>query len=219
MKNKNLWESHDLHVQSDTLILTDIFENFRNICLEIYELVLAPLLTTLRLAWQAALLWSFTKVKLDLLGDINMLWVIEKAIRGGICHSIYRYAKVNNQYMKDLNKSEESSYVQYWYINNIYGWTMPQKLPINNFEWIEDTSQLNEDFIKNYNEESEEGYFLEVDVQYLEKLHELHNDSPFLSGRMKIKKGEKLEANLHDKTRCVIHIRSLKQALNHGLVF
>ena len=96
---------------------------------------------------------------------------------------------------------------------------MPQKLPINNFEWIEDTSQLNEDFIKNYNEESEEGYFLEVDVQYLEKLHELHNDSPFLSGRMKIKKGEKLEANLHDKTRCGIHIRSLKQALNHGLVF
>ena len=62
-----------MHVQSDTLILTDIFENFRNICLEIYELVLAPLLTTLRLAWQAALLWSFTKVKLDLLGDINML--------------------------------------------------------------------------------------------------------------------------------------------------
>ena len=96
---------------------------------------------------------------------------------------------------------------------------MSQKLPVNNFELIKDTSQFNEDFIKNYNEESDEGYFLEVDVQYLEKLHELHNDLPFLPERMKIEKVEKLVANLHDKTEYVIHIRNLKQALNHGLVF
>ena len=95
---------------------------------------------------------------------------------------------------------------------------MSQKLPVNNFEWIKDTSQFNEDFIKNYNEESDEGYFLEVDVQYLEKLHELHNDLPFLPERMKIEKVEKLVTNLHDKTEYVIHIRNLKQALNHGLV-
>ena len=95
---------------------------------------------------------------------------------------------------------------------------MSQKLPVNNFEWIKDTSQFNEDFIKNYNEESDEGYFLEVDVQYLEKLHELHNDLPFLPERMKIEKVEKLVANLHDKTEYVIHIRNLKQALNHRLV-
>ena len=95
---------------------------------------------------------------------------------------------------------------------------MSQKLPINNFAWTKYTSQFNEDFIKNYNEESDEGYFLEVDVQYLEKLHELHNDLPFLPERMKIEKVEKLVANLHDKTEYVIHIRNLKQALNHGLV-
>ena len=95
---------------------------------------------------------------------------------------------------------------------------MSQKLPVNNFEWIEEASQFNEDFIKNYNEESDEGYFLEVDVQYLEKLHELHNDLPFLPERMKIEKVEKLVANLHDKTEYVIHIRNLKQALNHGLI-
>ena len=94
---------------------------------------------------------------------------------------------------------------------------MSQRLPVNNFEWIKDTSQFNEDFIKNYNEESDEGYFLEVDVQYLEKLHELHNDLPFLPERMKIEKVENLVANLHDKTECVLHIRNLKQALNHGL--
>ena len=103
-------------------------------------------------------------------------------------------------------------------VNKFYGWAMLQKLPVNNFEWIKDTSQFNEDFIKNYNEESDEGYFLEVDVQYLEKLHELHNDLPFLPERMKIEKVEKLVANLHDKTEYVIHIRNLKQALNHGLV-
>ena len=69
---------------------------------------------------------------------------------------------------------------------------MSQKLPVNNFEWIKDTSQFNEDFIKNYNEESDEGYFLEVDVQYPEKLHELHNDLPFLPERMNIEKVENL---------------------------
>ena len=95
---------------------------------------------------------------------------------------------------------------------------MSQKVPVNNLEWIEGTSQFNEDFMKNYNEESDEGYFLEVDVQYLEKLHELHNDLPFLPERMKIEKVEKLVTNLHDKTEYVIHIRNLKQALNHRLV-
>ena len=147
-----------------------------------------------------------------------MLLLVEKGIRGAICHSIYQYAKANNKYMKDYDKNKESSYIQYWDVNNLYGWAMLQKLPVNNFEWIKDTSQFNEDFIKNYNEESDEGYFLEVDVQYLEKLHELHNDLPFLPERMKIEKVEKLVANLHDKTEYVIHIRNLKQALNHGLV-
>ena len=95
---------------------------------------------------------------------------------------------------------------------------MSQKLPVNNFEWIKDTSQFNEDFIKSYNEESDKGYFLEVDVQYIEKLHELHDDLSFLPERMEIEKVEKLVANLHDKTDYVIHIRNIKQALNHGLV-
>ena len=88
----------------------------------------------------------------------------------------------------------------------------------NNSEWIENTSQFNENFIKNYNEESDEGYFLEVDVQYPEKLHETHNDLPFLLERMKIEKVEKLVTNLHDKTEHVVHIRNLKQRLNYGLI-
>ena len=86
---------------------------------------------------------------------------------------------------------------------------MSQKLPENNFEWIKDTSQFNKDFITNYNEESYEGYFLEVDVQYLGKLHEFHKYLPFLPERMKIQKFEKLVTNLHDKTEYVIHTRNL----------
>ena len=95
---------------------------------------------------------------------------------------------------------------------------MSQKFPVKNFEWIKDTSQFNEDFIKNYNEESDEVHFLETDGQGLEKLHERYNDFPFLPERMKIEKVEKLVANLHDKAEYVIHIRNLKQVLNHGLV-
>ena len=90
---------------------------------------------------------------------------------------------------------------------------MSQKLPVNTFEWVEDTSQFNEDFIKNHNKEGDKGYLLEVDVQYPVKLHELHNDLLFLPQRMKIEKVEKLVTNLYDKTEYVIHIRNLKQAL------
>ena len=122
--------------------------------------------------------------------------------------------------MEDYDKHKESSYIQYRDVNNLHGEAMSQKHPVNNFEWIKDTSHFNENFIKNYNEESDEsdeGYFLEVDVHYLEKLHELHNDLPFLSERMKIEKIEKLVANLHDKNEYVIHTRNLKRALNNGL--
>ena len=129
-----------------------------------------------------------------------MLLMVEKGIRGGICHSIYWYAKANNKYMKDYDKNKELTYLQYWDVNNLYGWAMSQKLPVNNFEWIKDTSQFNEDFIKNYNEEIDEGYFLEFNVQYIEKLCEIYNDLPFLPERMKIEKLEKLVANLHEKT-------------------
>ena len=100
--------------------------------------------------------------------------------------------------MKDYDKNKESSYLKYWYANNSYGWEMLQKLPVNNFEWIKDTSQFNEDFIKSYNKESDGGYFPEVDVQYPEKLHELHNDLPLLSKGIKIEKVKMLLTNLHD---------------------
>ena len=179
-----------MYVQSNTLLLADVFENFRNMCINIYELDTAKFLSAPGLAWQVAL--KKTKVKLDLLTDIDILLMVEKGIRGGICHSIYRYAKANNKYMKDYDKNKESSYFQYWDVNNLYGWTMSQKLSVNNFKWIKDTSQFNEDFIKNYNEESDKGYFLEVVVQYLEKLHELIMIYHFYQRGRKLKKQKSL---------------------------
>ena len=98
-----------------------------------------------------------------------MLLMVKKGIIGGICHSIYRHFKANNKYMKHYDKNKESTYIQYWDGNNLYGPAMLQKFPVNNFEWIKNNSQFNEDFIKIYNEESDEEYFLDVDIQNLEK--------------------------------------------------
>ena len=108
--------------------------------------------------------------------------------------------------------------LQYQDENNFYGWAMFQRFPVNNFEWIEDTSKFNENFIKKYNEESDQGYFLEVNVEYTENVNDFLNDWPLLPGKVKIEKVEKFVANLHNKAEYVIYIRNLKQSLNHGLV-
>ena len=139
---KNLGEYHDLYIQSDTLLLADVFENFRNKCLEVYELDSAHFLSLSGLTWQACL--KETDIELELLTDYNMLLMVEEEIRGGICHSVPRYAKANNKYMKDYNKNIELSYIQYLDANNLYGRAMSQKLPVNNFKWIKDTSKINE---------------------------------------------------------------------------
>ena len=134
LKLNNLGDYHDLYVQSDTLLLADVFENFRDMCLKEYELDLAHFLLLPRLAWQACL--KKTNVELELLTDYDMLLMVEEGIRGGICHSIHRYAKANNKYMKNYNNNEESSYIQYLDANNLYGWAMSKKLPVNGFNGL-----------------------------------------------------------------------------------
>ena len=142
--------------------------------------------------------------------------MVGEGIRGEICHSIHRYAKANNKYMKNYNNNEESSYIQYLDANNLYGWAISKKLPVNGFKWL-DNDKINEEFIKNYNENDKKGYILEVDFKYPKTLHDLHSDLPFLPERMEINKCKKLVCNLYDKKKCVVHIKSLKHALNHGL--
>ena len=131
-KLKHLGDYHDLYVQSDTLLLADVFENFRNTCIKVYELDPAHFLSAPGLAWQACL--KKTNIKLELLTDVDMLLMVEKGIRGGICHAIYRYAKANNKYMKNYNKDKEESFIQYLDASNLYVWAMSQKLPVSSFK-------------------------------------------------------------------------------------
>ena len=133
LNNKYLGDYHDLYVQSDTLLLADVFENFRNKCIKIYQLDPAHFLSAPGLAWQACL--KKTEGKLEFLTKNDMLLMVEKGIRGGICHAIHRYAKANNKYMNNYDKNKESSYIQYLDAKNLYGWAMSQKLAVNGFKW------------------------------------------------------------------------------------
>ena len=181
---KNLGDYHDLYVQIDTLLLVNVLENFRNKCIEIYEFDPAHFLSAPVLAWQAC--FKKTRVKLELLRDIDIVLMVEKGIRGGICHAIYRYAKANNRYMKNYYNDLESSYLEYLDANNLYGWAMSRKRPVNGFEWLEELFQCNKDFTKDYDEDSNKKYFLEVDVEYPKNLLNLHGDIPFLPERNEI---------------------------------
>ena len=120
--------------------------------------------------------------------------------------------------MKDYDKNNESSHFKYWDVNNLYGWAMPQKLPVNDSKQVKNISELEKSFIKSCNEEGDEGYLLEADIQFLKKLHNLHKDLLFLPDGREIEKVEKLILNLHNRTEYAICIKNLKQALNHGLV-
>ena len=213
-KLENLGDYHDLYVQSDTLLLADVFNNFRDMCIKEYELDPAHFLSLPGLTWQACL--KKTNIELELLTDYDMLLMGEEGIRGGICHSIHRYAKANNKYMKNYNNNEESLYIQYLDANNLYGWAMSKNVPVNGFKWT-DNDKINEEFIKNYKENDKKGYILRVDFKYPKKLHELHSDLEFLPERMEINERKKLVCNLYDQKKYVVHINSLKQALTHGL--
>ena len=119
LNNENLGDYHDLYVQSDTLLLADVFEKFKNKCTEIYELDPAHILFAPELAWQACL--KKTEVKLELSTNVDILLMVEKGIRDWICHPMHRYAKANNKYMENYDKNKESSYIQYLDGNNLYG--------------------------------------------------------------------------------------------------
>ena len=143
--------------------------------------------------------------------------MIEEGIRGGICHAMQRYAKANNKDMKDYDKKKKYSYIQYLDANNLYGKAITEKLPVRGFKWINDIFEINEKFVKSYNKNRDKGYILEVDVDYPNKLQNLHSDLPFLSEGMVINNTKKLVCNLNDKKNYIVHINVLKQALDHGL--
>ena len=137
---KNLGEYHDLYVQSDTILLADVFESFRNLCIEAYKLDPAYFMSLPGLAWQPCL--KHSEKKLELISDVDMLLMLEEGIREGMCHSVFRNAKASNKYMKDYYEKKESSFMIYTDYNNLYGKAMSEKLPVGGFEWVDDISEL-----------------------------------------------------------------------------
>ena len=138
-----------------------------------------------------------------------MLLVIEEGIRGRITQESHGYARANNEYMKNYDKNEKSSFLMYSDANNLYGCPMTEKLPVGNFKWIKNTSKIDEEFIKNYDNNDDIGYFLKVDIEYLKEVHDLHIDLPFLM--------DTTSFCVHTRIKkCVVIIRIIKQALEHA---
>ena len=222
---------HDLYLKSDILLLTDVFENFRKACQQYYELDPAHYFTTPGLSWDAML--KMTKTKLELMSDVDMFLFIEKGMRGGISYITNRYGKANNKYMKNYNPEEASKYIMYLDANNLYGWAMSQYLPTGGFKWLTEK----EVDLSKFDDESEKGLILEVDLEYPEELHNLHNDYPLaaekikvtedmlspycrkIAEKFKVKVGlvEKLVPTLSKKERYVLHYRNLQLYMSLGL--
>ena len=204
---KNLEDYHNLYNQVDVLLLSDVFENFRNICCTHYNLDPAHYFTAPGLAWDAAL--KVTKVKLELLSDPDMLLMIEERIRGGVSMISNRYGKSNNGYMGNkYDASKPIKYITYLNANNVYGWAMSKPLPTHAFKWIEPNELEN---WRNYS------CILEVDLEYPRSLHDLHNDYPLAPEQIKIIKVKKYIPNLGDKEKYVLHYKNLEQYERLGL--
>ena len=216
-KMKTFKDYHKLYNETDALLLADVFENFRNLCLKIYGLDPVYYFTAPGLAWDACL--KMTDINLELLSDPNMLLMFEKGIRGGISIISNRYGEANNKYMgKSFNKNKLSKYLMYLDANNLYGSAMSEKLPIHSFKWL--TSGEMEKLFNNQVVQVWEKTpcILEVDLEYPENLHDLHNDYPFCPERVECKnRVEKLIPNLRNKTKYVIHYKNLIQCLKAGL--
>ena len=210
---KNLGEYHNLYLRTDFILLANVFEAFRKVCVDNYGLDPAHFYTAPGLAWKACL--KKTSIRLELLLDPDMLLMFERGIRGGITQSVHRWAQANNPYMgSEYDSSKPTRYLQYLDANNLYGWEMSQPLPTGGFLWTD----VHPDEISELVNHSDCGYLLEVHVAYPRELHDYRNDLPFMCGRMTISGVEKFVPNLCYKKQYVIHIRALDQALKHELV-
>lgn len=233
-KIKNLGDYQDLYMETDVHLLADVFENFRSLCLEIYGLDAAHFYTAPGLAWQAAL--KMTCVELELLTDPDMHLFVERGLRGGISTITKRHAKANNTYLDEYDTEQASTYIIYLDANNLYGWAMSQSLPTHDFEWLTAEDLLNLD-VSSIPDDGDQGYILEVDLEYPHHLHDYHNDYPLAPESFEIQPEmlspyqqalltdlgmkttgcNKLVPNLYDKKNYVVHYRNLQMYLSMGL--
>ena len=229
---KNMGDYHDVYLKADVLLLADVFENFRKTCLEYYKLDPAHYFTAPGLSWDAML--KMTNVKLDLISDVDMHQFVEKGMRGGVSYIANRYGKANNRYMTEYDEEAPSKYIMYLDANNLYGWAMSQYLPTGGFRWVTNVESIN---LNDYTDDSDKGLILEVDLEYPDELHDLHNDYPLAPEKVKVTQDmlspycqriadefnirtgavEKLVPNLGDKEKYVLHYRNLQLYLDLGM--
>ena len=230
---QNLGDYHDLYVATDALLLADVFENFRKVCQEKCGLDPAHYYSAPGLSWDALL--KKTGVELDLLTDLDMHLFIERGMRGGISMANKRYAKANNPQVKGYNPAEPTNYITYLDANNLYGWAMSQPLPKSGFHWKRVIPT--EEQIMKIGLNANKGWILEVDLEYPEELHNLHNDYPLAPEKRAIEpwkiseyqrrlmaelgleppKTEKLVLTLEDKEKYVVRYKNLQFYLSQGL--
>ena len=227
-------EYHDLYLQSDILLLSDVFENFRKTCLEYYKLDPCHYFTSPGLSWDAML--KMTDIKLELMTDIDMFQFIEKGMRSGISYIANRYGKANNKYMKEYDEKAPSKYIMYLDANNLYGWAMSQYLPTGGFKWMTQ-KQIDKINLAKYEEDNKKGLILEVGLEYPKELHDLHNDYPLAAEKVKVTESmlskysknisdeygistglvDKLIPTLGNKEKYVLHYRNLQLYIDLGL--
>ena len=217
---KTIRDYHNLYLKTDVLLLADVFENFRKICLKHYKLDPIHYYTSPGLAWDACL--KETGQQLELLHDYDMLMMIEQGIRGGMTHISKRYAEANNKYMRSYNPEKESTFIQYLDANNLYGWAMSQKLPTHGFKWMKDlTVQSVMEILEKVNHSmsnlGKKGYIFEVDLEYPTKLWETHNDYPLAPEKIIVNGIEKLISHFLTRKNYVVHYRNLRQYLELGM--
>ena len=176
---------------------------------------------------------KMTGVKLEKISDIDKYLFIEKGIRGRISYIAKRYAKANNKYMNDYDSKKLSTFITYLDMNNLYGWAMSEYLPYGKFKWLKTVDGFD---VMSVSEKSPIGYFLEVDLEYPDELHELHNDYPLAPEKLAIcsdmlskycKEIDKYEIkvgdvkkkilNLGNKTKYVLHYKNLQMYLSLGM--
>jgi hypothetical protein len=229
-KCKNFKDYHDYYMRSDVLLLADVFEEFRSMCLCNYGLDPVHYLTLPSFAWSAML--KQTGIELRLITDIDQEQFISNSIRGGISVISHRYAAGNNAYLEEYDPSKETSYIMYLDCNNLYGASMSEELPFDDFIFLT-TDEIDRLDILNVDDHSPTGYILEVDLEYPESLHILHNDYPLApesvlitedmlapfckSFKQKHIDQRKLVPNLNNKTKYTIHYRNLKLYVSLGM--
>ena len=224
---KTMGENHDLYLVSDVLLLTDVFENFRKTCIQYYKLDPCHYFTSPCLSWDAML--KMTNIKLELMIDTDMFQFIKKGMHDGVSYIANRYGNANNKYMKEYDGKALSKYILYPDANNLYGWAMSQYLPTGNFKWMTD-KEISKIDLGKCKADGKKGWIIEVDLEYPQELHDIHNDYPVTPEKVKVSKNiisdyckkiaekynisiglvSKLIPTLRDKKEYVWHYRNLQ---------